>query len=100
MQKGGNIRQIEGFPFYYASDLGYIYRCQCIINGKKYNSKIFGGKPWYHSDYLTVVLRNENGKFYHAIHRVIGKTFIPNPDNKPCINHKNRIRCDNRAENF
>ena len=26
--------------------------------------------------------------------------FVPNPDNKPCIDHINRIRTDNRIENL
>lgn len=31
------------------------------------------------------------------VHRIVGEHFIDNPYNKPCINHKNGIRHDNRA---
>ena len=35
-----------------------------------------------------------------AVHRLIAKTFIPNPDNLPEVNHKNCDRHDNRVSNL
>ena len=34
------------------------------------------------------------------VHILVAKTFIPNPDNKPCIDHINGDKTDNRAENL
>ena len=34
------------------------------------------------------------------MHRLIAKTFIENPNNKPCIDHINTIKTDNRVENL
>lgn len=37
-------------------------------------------------------------RFY--IHRLLAKIFIPNPENKPQVNHKNSIRSDHSIQNL
>lgn len=46
--------------------------------------------------YLSVSL---NGKPYR-IHRLIGENFIPNPNNKPCINHIDGVKTNNKISNL
>lgn len=48
--------------------------------------------------------KSKNYKYYQFggtfLHRVIAIVFIPNPDNKPCVDHINGDRFDNRVENL
>lgn len=50
--------------------------------------------------YARVPLYRNRIKQYIQIHRLVAEAFIENPNNLPCINHKNNIRNDNRVENL
>ena len=34
------------------------------------------------------------------VHRLVAREFVPNPEGKPCVDHKNGNRQDNRASNL
>lgn len=50
--------------------------------------------------YKTVALANHGKIRYYQVHRLVAQAFIPNPDNLPCVNHKNEIPSDNRVNNL
>ena len=50
--------------------------------------------------YLVTTLVKNNQKKVVAIHRIVAETFLFNPNNLPCVNHKNGIKTDNRVENL
>lgn len=50
--------------------------------------------------YSQVGLYKNNKRKGVKVHRLVATAFIENPENKPCIDHINTIRTDNRAENL
>ena len=46
--------------------------------------------------YYQVCLNGKN----HLFHRILARQFISNPENLPCVDHKNLRRDDNRLENL
>ena len=47
-----------------------------------------------------IVLNVDGKKKYPLVHRLVARAFIPNPNNKPEVNHKNGNKLDNRIENL
>lgn len=85
-------KSIEGFSKYEVSNLGRFR--------KKGYKKVQRGTQ-NDRGYLVVHLTDDDGNDrMMTIHRMVALAFVPNPDNKPVIDHINAIPTDNRAENL
>lgn len=66
------------------------------------NGKIYKKKPnimkqsFTTTGYLMVTLE----KVKHKVHRLVAKAFIPNPENKPCVNHIDCNPLNNNTSNL
>ena len=52
------------------------------------------------SGYYRVVLHKNSKAIKSFVHRLVARTFIPNPERKPEVNHKNGVKADNKADNL
>ena len=50
--------------------------------------------------YLQVTLCKNNIKKVYKVHRLVAEAFIDNPDNLPCVNHKDENKLNNNVNNL
>ncbi len=93
-------KSIPGYPEYEASTKGRIRSIERIDTIGRHNKGTIlrpSSKP---SGYLMVNLRVDGRTVGVNVSRIIALTFIPNPENKPEVNHINSVRYDNEVENL
>ena len=73
-----------------------IFEDAVVINSKS-------GREMKHclsNGYYQIGLYKDTKEKKFNLHRLIAEAFIPNPYNKPCVDHINRNKLDNRIENL
>lgn len=53
-----------------------------------------------HDGYCKVDLYSEGNRSSKRVHRLVAEAFIPNPDNKPQVNHIDGNKINNNVENL
>lgn len=92
-------KPVPGFETTYkASSFGRIYSLH-TYNGMKPGLKKITLNPYRGYMYVDLFQHGYKGKTT-SVHRVIAKTFIPNPMNYPCVNHKDGNKLNNHISNL
>ena len=96
---------IKGFENYKVNKQGVIVsksRVSKQKNGKNYTVKEKIMKPQIdNTGYIVFGLRNSNKKTKKVyLHRILAESFIPNIENKPCVNHKDGVKYNNNLNNL
>jgi hypothetical protein len=97
-------KDIKGFEgLYQISNLGRVKSLKRNItfkDGRVCNKEEKIIKNRLSMGYFFVCLCKNSKSYPKKIHRLVAEAFIPNSENKPCIDHINGIRTDNRIENL
>lgn len=102
---------IPGFPGYYASKRGRIFTRKRVGMGRKsrngigdMNTKHFWRELTYmisNKGYKRLVLQDKNhNRHYVQVSRLVALAWIPNPENKPFVCHKDNNPLNNTYKNL
>ena len=86
---------IKNFPDYYITDTGEVY-------SRKGDGRFRKLKQQTNKGYKKVELMT-NGRYTRRqffVHRLVAEAFIPNPDNKPHVNHIDGNPSNNNVDNL
>jgi len=84
-----NRKIISGYGGRYAvSEDGGVYSC-----GKELSQSI-------HNQYLMVAFYVDGKRIKKRVHRLVAEAFIPNPENKPQVNHLDGNKLNNHVSNL
>lgn len=95
---------IKRYEHYEVSNKGNIKSLKRIITdrlNREFKIEETIRKQYLHKNgYMTVVLCTAEKDKTFSVHRLIAEAFLPNPENKQTVNHKNGIKTDNNVSNL
>ena len=53
-----------------------------------------------HKGYMLIYLYKDGKRKTHKVHRLVAIAFIPNPENKKTVNHKDEVKTNNHVDNL
>lgn len=89
-KKGEQWRKVKDYDKYLVSNYGRVY--------SENRSRLL--KPDNSRRYLAMKLTKDGKAKNVLIHKIVAQAFVPNPDNKPYIHHKDVNVLNNHADNL
>jgi len=91
-------KQIENCSGYEVSDLGRV-RSYRYLKGTAKEPRI-RNQPMTNKGHFYVILKQDGARKKFFTHRLVARAFVPNPENKPEVNHIDGDKTNNKPENL
>ena len=78
------------YQSYYVSSKGEVFN---VNTGKKL-------KESFNKGYIKYILYGDGKRNTWPAHRLVASIYLPNPQNKPCVNHKDGDKTNNCVDNL
>ena len=86
------MKDIKGYEGLYAvTEEGQVW---------SYRSNKFLSSKYNRYGYEQVILSNKGEQKTLSVHKLVAEAYIPNPDNKPQVNHKDENKANNNINNL
>ena len=96
------IKDFEGL--YQVSNMGRVKSLKREVLGKMNSTRIIFEKLLSDRDngkgYRVLELYKDSKRYFKKVHRLVAEAFIPNPENKPEVNHIDTDKTNNCVTNL
>ena len=92
-------KDIKGYKgIYQVSNLGNVKSLPRKTNNQYYKGLYL--KQYIYKGYLRLQLTKHSKSKWFLVHRLVAEAFIPNPKNKPQVNHIDGNKLNNKVDNL
>lgn len=89
------IKRLENKQYKY-----YITRQGVVYTKRKRDNRVSKKRTFNKGGYPQIRIKSDGKDRQYSVHRLVAEAFIPNPENKPQVNHKDGVRNNNHVSNL
>ena len=94
-------KDIDGYEgLYQVSNLGNVKSFRGSAKFGKPNEMLLKPSVIISGYHVVTLYADGKAKRKYQIHRLVAETFIPNPNEYPCVNHRDENKANNSVENL